>query len=102
MKLNREMDKIIVELNDGSNVEVVKRCAHCTSMSCKKSNNYRFLCSKHGTKNLNDFCADFIISDVLVESLKTSKKHSISDIIKLSQDDAWVMVNNGILVSKRC
>lgn len=77
------MTKIIVKLNDSSSVEVIKRCAHCTSMSCKRSNNYRFLCSRHGSKNLNDVCDDFIISDVLVESLKTSKKHSISDMIKI-------------------
>lgn len=81
------MSKVTIELNDGSSVEVIKRCAHCVSMSCKRSNGYRFLCSKYGPKKLNDVCGEFVISDVLVEALKTSKKHNLADIIKLFEKE---------------
>lgn len=82
----RKNEKIvIVKLDDGSYMEVTQRCANCAFITCKKSNNCRFTCSKHGPKNLNNRCNDFIISDVLIEILKNSEKPSISNIIKVTE-----------------
>lgn len=75
-------DKIKIELNDTETVEIVKRCAHCTFMTWKRSNGYKLLCEKYGPKKLNDVCDEFEICEVLVESLKTSKVYSFMEVVK--------------------